>query len=59
MALREVKTRLSEAVDSSQGSYVLVTRHGRPVAVLVGVEGIDLTEVATLGATLASLYPVK
>ena len=45
MSLRDVKARLSEAIDSSQGSYVLVTRHGRPAAVIVGVEGADIIEV--------------
>ena len=48
MALREVKNRLSEAIDSSQGAYVLVTRHGRPAAVIIGVEGTDLLDVASL-----------
>jgi prevent-host-death family protein len=54
MALREAKARLSEAIDASQGSYVLVTRHGRPAAILVGVEGRDLTDVAALSAMLAA-----
>jgi len=53
MAIREVKARISEAIDASQGAYVLVTRHGRPAAILVGVEGADLTEVAALGARIA------
>jgi prevent-host-death family protein len=51
MPLREAKARLSEAIDSSQDGYVLVTRHGRPAAVIIGVEGIDLTEVTALVAT--------
>jgi prevent-host-death family protein len=55
MPLREAKARLSEAIDSSQGSYVLVTRHGRPAAILVGVEGSDLTEVAALNAVLVKV----
>jgi len=45
MSLRDAKARLSEAIDSSQGSYVLVTRHGRPAAVIVGVEGADVLDV--------------
>jgi prevent-host-death family protein len=49
MALREVKARLSEAVDSSQNAYVLVTRHGRPAAILVGVDGVDLIDAIALG----------
>jgi prevent-host-death family protein len=45
MSLREAKARLSEAVASSQGSYVLVTRHGKPEAVIVGVAGTDVLDV--------------
>lgn len=52
MPIRVAKARLSEAVDASQGSYVLVTRHGRPAALIVGVEGTDLTEVVRLGDSM-------
>jgi len=45
MSLREAKAKLSEAVDASQGAYVLVTRHGRPAAVIIGVEGADVLDV--------------
>jgi prevent-host-death family protein len=51
MSLREAKARLSEAIDSSQGAYVLVTRHGRPAAVIIGVEGSELPDIAALVAT--------
>jgi len=46
MSLRETKARLSEAIDVSQGAYVLITRHGKPAAVLLGVEGLDTLDVA-------------
>ena len=52
MPLREVKAKLSEAVDSSQNAYVLVTRHGRPAAILVGVEGVSLIDAIALGDRL-------
>jgi prevent-host-death family protein len=45
MSLREAKARLSEAVDAAQGAFVLITRHGRPAAVLLGVEGRDVLDV--------------
>ena len=45
MSLRETKARLSEAVDAAQGTFVLITRHGRPAAVLLGVEGRDVLDV--------------
>ena len=46
MSLRETKARLSEAVSASQGTYVLVTRHGKPTAIIVGVDGVALFDVA-------------
>ena len=46
MALRDAKNRLSEAIGLAQGTYLLITRHGRPAAVLVGVEGFDTLDVA-------------
>jgi prevent-host-death family protein len=43
--VREAKNRLSEAIEASQGEHVVITRHGRPVALLRGVEGHDLEDV--------------
>jgi prevent-host-death family protein len=43
--LREAKTRFSELVDRCQEEQVLVTRHGRPAAVLLGVQGRDFEDV--------------
>ena len=54
MAIREAKARLSEAIDSSQDAYVLVTRHGRPVAILIGVDGVNLIEAVAMGDQLRS-----
>ena len=53
MSLREAKARLSEAVSASQGSYVLVTRHGKPAALIVGVDGVDVLDVAKRFASIA------
>jgi prevent-host-death family protein len=57
MSLRDAKARLSEAVDSSQGAYVLVTKYGLPAAVIVGVDGIDLTDVAKFVSKLPRRNP--
>ena len=38
---RELQKKIKECVDASQGDRVVVTRRGRPAAVLVGVEGND------------------
>ena len=53
MSLREAKARLSEAVAASQGTYVLVTRHGKPAALIVGVAGVDVLDVAKRFAALS------
>jgi prevent-host-death family protein len=45
LAIREAKARLSEAITLSQSACVLITKHGRPIAVLVGIAGLDLRDV--------------
>jgi prevent-host-death family protein len=52
MSLREAKARLSEAVAASQGTYVLLTRHGKPTALIVGVDGVDVLDVAKRFASI-------
>jgi prevent-host-death family protein len=42
------QANLQECVNEAQKNGVLITRSGKPVAVLVGVEGMDLEQV-TLG----------
>ena len=44
-ALGRAKQELSETVDESQEEHVLITRHGKPAALLVGVEGMEVEEV--------------
>ena len=39
--MRDLQKRIKEAVDSAQGDRVIVTRRGKPAAVLLGVEGKD------------------
>ena len=38
---RELQKKIKECVDASQEDRVVVTRRGKPAAVLVGVEGSD------------------
>ncbi|MBN2497905.1 MAG: type II toxin-antitoxin system Phd/YefM family antitoxin [Deltaproteobacteria bacterium] len=45
VALRKAKQELSATVDESQDEDVLITRHGKPAAVMVGVEGHDIEDV--------------
>lgn len=39
------ETNLSQVVEDAQRERVVLTRDGEPVAVLVGVEGLDLEQV--------------
>lgn len=43
--LREVKQQLSEYVTESQKESILITRHGKPSALIHGVEGHDFEDV--------------
>jgi prevent-host-death family protein len=43
LALNEAK--LSECVRAAQKDRVVITRNGRPVALIVGVEGMDLEQL--------------
>ncbi len=47
VALGRVKNELSAYVDQAQQQRVLVTRHGKPAALIVGVEGEDFEDLMT------------
>ena len=47
VALGEAKNALSAYVDQAQQDRVLVTRHGRPAAIIIGVEGEDFEDLMT------------
>ncbi len=38
---RDLQKKVKECMDISQQDQVVITRHGKPAAVLVGVEGRD------------------
>ncbi len=38
---RDLQKKVKECMDLSQEDQVVITRHGKPAAVLVGVEGRD------------------
>ena len=42
---RELQRRIRECVDASQKDRVVVTRNGKPAAILIGVEGEDWESV--------------
>lgn len=43
--LREAKQQLSGCVAEAQRERVLITKRGRPAALMIGVEGHDLEDV--------------
>lgn len=45
IAIRDAKQTLSGCVENAQHESVLITQHGKPAAILVGVRGYDLEDV--------------
>ncbi len=45
VTVRDLQKKVKECVDDSQEDRVVITRHGKPAAVLVGVEGEDWESV--------------
>lgn len=41
VSVRDLQKKLRECVDAAQEDRVVITRRGKPAAVLVGVEGAD------------------
>lgn len=46
-AVSEAKNNFSKMLEEAQAGTVIITNHGRPVAVVIGIEGISIEEVAT------------
>jgi len=47
ISVRELQKCIKECVDHSQKACVVVTRHGRPSAMIIGVEGKDWEHLVT------------
>jgi antitoxin (DNA-binding transcriptional repressor) of toxin-antitoxin stability system len=45
LAMRDAKTGLSATLDEAQHDRVLITRDGRPSAIVIGVEGREFEDV--------------
>lgn len=41
VTVRDLQKSVKECVDDAQADRVIITRHGKPAAVLLGVEGQD------------------
>jgi prevent-host-death family protein len=46
--IREAKATLSGCVEAAQRDRILITRHGRPAALVIGVEGENLEDLLTV-----------
>jgi prevent-host-death family protein len=47
IALGKAKNALSTYVDEAQNDRVLITKHGRPAALIIGVEGEEFEDLMT------------
>ncbi|MEK6609039.1 MAG: type II toxin-antitoxin system Phd/YefM family antitoxin [Myxococcota bacterium] len=45
LAMRDAKSGLSATLDRAQRERIVITRKGKPSAILIGVEGQDFEEV--------------
>lgn len=41
ISMRDLQKKIRESVDAAQSDRLVITRHGKPAAILVGVEGAD------------------
>ncbi|HEY2252572.1 MAG TPA: type II toxin-antitoxin system Phd/YefM family antitoxin [Planctomycetaceae bacterium] len=45
IAVKELKANLDAVFNSAQGERIIVSRHGKPSVVLVGIEGYDAEDL--------------
>jgi prevent-host-death family protein len=45
VGVRTAKDSLSGCLKDAQGEDVLIVRHGKPLALVIGVEGLDLEDI--------------
>lgn len=45
ITVRDLQQKIRECVEAAQKERVVVTRHGKPAAVVIGVEGLDWEDV--------------
>ena len=45
ITVRDLQKKVRECVDAAQSDRIVITRHGKPAAVLVGVAGTDWESV--------------
>ena len=55
MGVAEAKAKLSECIEEAQREPVVILSHGRPAAMVVGLTGMSLDEVARNDSQLLKL----
>ena len=45
MGVRKAKDGFTSCLEEAQHDRIVITRHGQPIAVISGVEGLDLEQV--------------
>lgn len=45
IAVRDLQKKIRRCIDLSQKEEVVITRHGRPAAMVIGVEGKDWEDI--------------
>jgi len=45
ITVRDLQKKVKECIDNAQEDRLVITRHGKPAAVLIGVEGEDWDSV--------------
>jgi prevent-host-death family protein len=45
VTVRELQKKIRECVDAAQTDRIVITRHGRPAAIVIGVQGYDWEDV--------------
>lgn len=48
IAVREAKQQLSGYIEAAQKERILITKHGKPAAVVMGVEGRDFEDIVLM-----------
>ena len=48
VTVRDAKATLSGTIEDSQGQKVVITKHGKPVCILIGCEGYEIEDVLTI-----------
>lgn len=48
VTVRDAKATLSGTIEDSQEQKVVITKHGKPVCILIGCEGYEIEDVLTI-----------